>query len=156
MIHKESSLSSASSVCEFDIGFGEILDYHEDGESDGTITFKSPWEPSSSSSTGYEDDLPISSFDGKGKGKAPAHKIQPLDRYHPENSKREVIDRVSGSTSSVGEINASDLNHSSERWSNYHDLCESVTIELQRRGYEGATVECVSSGTGRQIKYKLC
>ena len=142
-------MSSASSVCDFDIGFGEILEYHE--ESEASISFTDPFATTFVPS--FEHSLSESSFDGKGK--TPVNKASKRDRYHPENSKNEVIEHVTRSMSSQGQINASQLRHSSEQWSNYNELCESVKLQLQRDGYRHATVECVTFGAERHICYEL-
>lgn len=145
--------STASSVCDFDIGFGEILEYHEDIESStSSVSFSDPF--ASAFVPSFEQSISSSSFDGKGK--APASKANNvLDQYHPENSKNEVLEHVVRSMSNQGLINASQLRHSSEQWSNYTDLCESVKLQLHRDGYANATVECVTFGTERHICYEL-
>lgn len=148
---KEKSSSSASSVCDYDFGFGEILEYHEDADSHDSIVFSDPFTASGPFS--FEHSLSASSFDGKGK--LPAHKVEALDQYHPENSKNEVIEHVARSMSNVGQIQASQLRHSSEQWSNYNDLCEAVCKQLRRDGYAAATVECVVTGSDRHIVYRL-
>lgn len=149
---KQLSCSSTSSECEFDIGFGEILEYREDIESYDSIDFSDPFAAPFVPS--FEEAVDSSSsFDGKGK--APADRLPELDRFHPENSKREVIEHVERSMSTSGQISVSSLRHSSEQWSNYLDLCDAVKSQLRKNGYANCSVECVTFGQERVICYEL-
>lgn len=144
--------SSSSSECDFDIGFGEILEYTDDSDFCGSMSFTDPF--STPSVPSFEEAVQhSSSFDGKGK--APAERRQDLLRYHPETSKQEVVDHVMRSMSSSGQISAASLRHSSEQWSNYSDLCDAVKSQLRKDGYTNCTVECFTFGTERVICYEL-
>lgn len=146
------STSSPSTTCEFDVDFGEILEYHEGADSPDSIVFSESFETTSVPS--FEESL-HSQFTFGGKGKAPADRTSERDRYHIEKSKNEVLERVARAPTCSGQISAESLKHSSEQWSNYKDLCEAVKMQLRREGYLNCSVDCVTFGNERVICYDL-
>lgn len=143
-----SSNTSPNTNYDFDIGFGEIIEYQEDTDNPAQVEFGS----FSTSLQAFEDLSYVSTGDRKGKQ---PHNAQHLDRYHPERSKSEIINYVESHPSTSGQIPTQNLRHSSDQWSNYYDLCESVKAQLRRDGYHNAKVECVQLGNERHILYQL-
>lgn len=154
MLQKHMNASSTSSVCDFDVGFGEVLDYHEGADSPDSIVFSESFETVSVPS--FEEAVQsYTPFDSKGKAPVGRSLSVERDRYHPERSKNEVVDLVARAAHRSGQIPAASLRHSSEQWSNYSDLCEAVKVQLRREGYKNCSVECVTFGTERVICYEL-
>ncbi|BFZ53384.1 hypothetical protein PYCC9005_000407 [Savitreella phatthalungensis] len=160
MLHKPSISSQASSEYDFDCGVGELLEYDETAMSCAVI------DGGSFAADGDEGDrdhrylLSLSpvheSMMSHADRTSPASDTSsPVDQYHPDNAKRELLEYVLGSSDGRGQIPVTLLRHSSEQWSNYADLCQSLELQLRRDGYPNAVVDTVVDDMGRRILYSL-
>ncbi|ORY84834.1 hypothetical protein BCR37DRAFT_391594 [Protomyces lactucae-debilis] len=167
---------------DFEVCEGEMLDYDESQDTEPVaIDFGNPFTCTSPLETLFEARSVQASpfavqgaFDtpGKGKGKAVSGltaqasaataaatatvSYADRDQYHPESARQEIVEQIMTRGAGLsGQIAAKTLQHSSEQWSNYADVCRSVAEVLRVQGFPNALVESVRYGSERQIVYEL-
>jgi hypothetical protein len=181
MLSRRVASSSNSSVCgldaDFEIAEGEIIEYNEELDCEtATIDIGNPFVCSSPLSSMFETSRISSgpfasernSFDLKGKSKvvsglaaqaaglSASSSYADRDQYHPESARQEIVEHIMMRREGMtGCISAKTLQHSSEQWNNYGDVCRDVAEALKMRGFPNALVQSIRYGSERHIVYEL-